>query len=115
MLDLLFSAFFERGRDLRDIDELVALAAEMGLDASEAGTVVKTGRYADAVRADRHLAAAHGVTTIPTYIVPEQPRSTAPSGPPSSSRRCSRQQRNRRFDGRERGLLPSWGHMDLPD
>ena len=73
MLDLLFSAFFERGRDLRDIDELVALAADLGLDASQARTVLETGRYADAVRADRHLAAAHGVTTIPTYIVPGQP------------------------------------------
>ncbi len=61
------------GRDLRDIDELVGLVAEVGLDASEARTVLKTGRYADAVRADRHLAAAHGVTAIPTYIVPGQP------------------------------------------
>lgn len=72
MLDLLFSAFFERGRDLRDIDELVALAAEVGLDACDARTMLETGRYADAVRADRHAAAAHGVTTIPTYMVPGQ-------------------------------------------
>jgi predicted DsbA family dithiol-disulfide isomerase len=73
MLDLLFSAFFERGRDLRKIEELVALAADVGLDASEARTVLETGRYADAVRADRHLATAHGVTAIPTYMVPGQP------------------------------------------
>jgi predicted DsbA family dithiol-disulfide isomerase len=72
-LDVLLSAFFERGRDLRDIDELVALAAEAGLEASEARTVLETGRYADAVRVDRDLAAAHGVTTIPTYVVQGQP------------------------------------------
>src|SRR5689334_6803730 len=65
MLDVLFSAFFERGRDLRDINELVALAAEVGLDTAESRTVLETGRYADAVRADRDLAATHGVTTIP--------------------------------------------------
>jgi len=73
MLDVLFSAFFERGRDLRDINELVALAAEVGLDTAESRTVLETGRYADAVRADRDLAATHGVTTIPTYVVPGQP------------------------------------------
>jgi predicted DsbA family dithiol-disulfide isomerase len=33
VLDVLFSAFFERGCDLRRIDELVALAGEVGLDA----------------------------------------------------------------------------------
>jgi predicted DsbA family dithiol-disulfide isomerase len=66
-------AFFERGRDLRDIDELVTLAADVGLAASEARTVLQTGQYADAVRADRDLAAARGVTTIPTYVVPGQP------------------------------------------
>jgi predicted DsbA family dithiol-disulfide isomerase len=73
MLDVLFSAFFERGRDLRDIDELIALAAEVGLEASEARTVVETGRYADAVRAERDLAAAYSVTTIPTYVMAGQP------------------------------------------
>jgi predicted DsbA family dithiol-disulfide isomerase len=73
MLDVLFSAFFERGRDLRDIDELVALAVEVGLDAAESRTVLEAGRYADAVRAERDLAATHGVTTIPTYVVAGQP------------------------------------------
>jgi len=73
MLDVLFSAFFERGRDLRGIDELVALAVEVGLDGAGARTVLETGRYADAVRTDRRLAIAHGVSTIPTYVVGGQP------------------------------------------
>jgi predicted DsbA family dithiol-disulfide isomerase len=72
MLDVMFSAFFERGRDLRDFDELGALAAEVGLDTGEARTVLETGQYADAVRADRDLAATHGITTIPTYVVAGQ-------------------------------------------
>jgi predicted DsbA family dithiol-disulfide isomerase len=73
MLDVLFSAFFERGRDLRDIDELVALAAEVDLDTATARTMLETRRYADAVRADRDLATTHEVTTIPTYVLPGQP------------------------------------------
>jgi predicted DsbA family dithiol-disulfide isomerase len=73
MLDVLFSAFFERGRDLRDVDELVAMAAEVGMDTAEAQNVLETGRYADAVRADRDLAGEHDVTMIPTYVLQGQP------------------------------------------
>jgi predicted DsbA family dithiol-disulfide isomerase len=72
MLDVLFSAFFERGRDLRGIDELVALAEEAELDGAGTRTVLQTGRYADAVRADRRLAAAYAATKIPTYVVAGQ-------------------------------------------
>ena len=72
-LDVLFSAFFERGRDLRRIDELVALAGEVGLDARETRTMLESGRYADAVRADRSLAAAFGVDAIPTYALEGRP------------------------------------------
>jgi predicted DsbA family dithiol-disulfide isomerase len=73
MLDVLFSAFFERGRDLRGIDELVALADEVDLDSTGTREVLETGRYAGAVRADRGLAVANGVTKIPTYVVAGQP------------------------------------------
>jgi hypothetical protein len=51
MLGVLFSAFFERGRDLRRIDELVALAGEVDLDPADTRAAPATGRYADAVRA----------------------------------------------------------------
>jgi predicted DsbA family dithiol-disulfide isomerase len=72
-LDALFAAFFERGRDLRRIDELVALAGEVGLDTRETRTILESGRYADAVRADRRLSAAFGVDAIPTYVVEGRP------------------------------------------
>jgi predicted DsbA family dithiol-disulfide isomerase len=73
MLDVLLSAFFERGRDLRRVDELIALAAEVDLDPADTRKVLDTGLYADAVRADRELAAGYGVDKIPTYVVGEQP------------------------------------------
>ena len=88
MLDVLFSAFFEEGCDLRRVDELVALAGEVDLEPADARTALETGRFAGAVRADRELAAAHGVSKIPTYVVgTDTPRSTAPNDPPSSSSR----------------------------
>ena len=73
MLDVLFSAFFEHGRDLRGVDELVALAGEVGLDACGTRTVLESGQYADAVRGDRRLAAMYGVAKIPTYVVEGRP------------------------------------------
>lgn len=73
MLDVLFSAFFETGRDLRRLDELVGLGAEVGLDAAHTHMVLETGRYANAVRADRELGATHGVAKIPTYVMAGQP------------------------------------------
>jgi predicted DsbA family dithiol-disulfide isomerase len=73
MLDVLFSAFFERGRDLRTVDELVALAAEVSLEPAGTRKVLDTGRYANAVRAERELAAGYGVDKIPTYVVGKQP------------------------------------------
>jgi predicted DsbA family dithiol-disulfide isomerase len=73
MLDVLLSAFFERGRDLSRVDELIALAAEVDLDPADTRKVLDTGLYADAVRADRELAAGYGVDKIPTYVVGEQP------------------------------------------
>jgi predicted DsbA family dithiol-disulfide isomerase len=73
MLDVLFSAFFERGLDLRRIDRLVALAGEVDLDLEDTRTALETGRHASAVRGDREVAAAYGVGKIPTYVVGGQP------------------------------------------
>lgn len=73
LLDALFSAFFEQGRDLRHVDELVAIAQDVGLAAEDTREVLERGQYAEAVRADRRLAADHGVTNIPTYVLPGQP------------------------------------------
>jgi hypothetical protein len=72
MLEALFSAFFEQGRDLRQIDELVALAGDVGLDPGEARRVLLSGRHLGAVRADRDLAGKNGVVSIPTYVVDGQ-------------------------------------------
>lgn len=69
MLEALFSAFFERGLDLRSIDQLVQLAVGCGLDADSARESLVSGRYAEAVRADRVLATQAGVTNIPTYVI----------------------------------------------
>jgi predicted DsbA family dithiol-disulfide isomerase len=73
MLEVLFSAFFARGRDLRSVEELATLSAEAGLDAADTRQALTSDRYADGVKADRALAAASGVEKIPAYVVERQP------------------------------------------
>lgn len=72
LLEALFTAFFERGQDLRQVDTLVDLGVGVGLDAVGTREAFGSGRYADAVRQDRALADSHGVTTIPTYVITGQ-------------------------------------------
>ena len=69
MLEALVTAFFAKGRDLRQIDELVGIAGGMGLDAGDVRRVLVSRRYLDAVRADRELAGTYGVVGIPAYVV----------------------------------------------
>lgn len=72
-LDALFSAFFEQGRDVRGVDELVAVAGAIGLDPEGARASLEAGEYAESVRADRAVAGRFSVTGIPSYVIGDQP------------------------------------------
>ncbi|TVT61985.1 DsbA family oxidoreductase [Amycolatopsis rhizosphaerae] len=63
-----FRAYFTEQRSVFDEDSLVALAAEAGLDAEEARTVLKEGTYADDVRADVEEARALGANGVPFFV-----------------------------------------------
>ena len=60
-----FEAVFGRGWDVGRVDVLVALAKELGLDATEAKAVLDVDRYASEVAAGRGLAAGLGVAGSP--------------------------------------------------
>ena len=62
----LFRAFFEGGADIGRIDVLVALAEEVGLDATEARAVLDVDRHAAEVERAREAALACGVRGPPT-------------------------------------------------
>ncbi len=61
-------AYFQEGCDIGDIDELVRLGAEAGLDAADCrqALVLRSGQNA-IVAAERH-AAAVGLTAVPAFI-----------------------------------------------
>jgi predicted DsbA family dithiol-disulfide isomerase len=61
MKERLFRANFTEGRELGDINVLVEMAADIGLDPVVAREVLETDRYRDAVIADEQQAKAIGV------------------------------------------------------
>ena len=63
------SAYFAEGRHLGREDELVALAADVGLDAKAARDALHTGDYLDAVRADQAQAGAYNITGVPFFVI----------------------------------------------
>lgn len=64
----LFRAYFTEGRHVGRVDELVALAAEVGLDADAAREALESGRYAADVQADIAQAGAYGIQGVPFFV-----------------------------------------------
>jgi predicted DsbA family dithiol-disulfide isomerase len=69
LAERLMSAYFTEGRHLGQEDELVALAADAGLDSESAREALRSGRFLAAVRADQQQAAAYGINGVPFFVV----------------------------------------------
>ncbi|MFT4213564.1 MAG: DsbA family oxidoreductase [Microbacterium sp.] len=69
MAERLMSAYFTEGRHVGRIDDLVALAAEAGLDADAAREALESGRYLSDVRADQAQAQAYGIQGVPFFVI----------------------------------------------
>ncbi len=69
LVERLMSAYFIEGRHLGHEDELVALAADVGLDPDAAREALQSGRYLDAVRADQQQASAYGINGVPFFVI----------------------------------------------
>ena len=67
----LLAATFTEGAPIGDVDTLVGLAAEAGLDPDEARAVLAADAYAAEVRADERRAAALGISAVPFFVVDE--------------------------------------------
>ncbi|PZU48421.1 MAG: disulfide bond formation protein DsbA [Microbacterium sp.] len=69
MAERLMSAYFTEGRHVGRIDDLVALAAEAGLDADAARDALESNRYLADVRADQAQAQAYGIQGVPFFVI----------------------------------------------
>ncbi len=68
MKERIFKAYYTEGLDTADIDILVKLAAEAGLDTDETRKVLAENLYAEAVRNDQQTAYEIGVQGVPFYV-----------------------------------------------
>ena len=76
----LFAAHFTDGRDLSDDAVLVQIAAETGLDAAQATTVLAQQTYAAAVRQEQQFWAKQGISSVPSVIFDRQHLVTGAQG-----------------------------------
>jgi predicted DsbA family dithiol-disulfide isomerase len=65
----LFEAYFSEGRNPGDHEALGQAAEKAGLDPDEAGRVLSSGLYADAVRAAELHWQAQGISAVPAIII----------------------------------------------
>jgi predicted DsbA family dithiol-disulfide isomerase len=64
----LFAAYYLEGQNLNEVDTLVKLAAEIGLDADAARQALEAGTYANEVRRDEYEAQQIGVRGVPFFV-----------------------------------------------
>lgn len=67
--DRLYKAHFGERRSIFDVDSLVELGTEIGLDPDEAREALETGRYAAQVQAEGMAARRVGATGVPFYVI----------------------------------------------
>ena len=65
----LLKAYFEQGRHVGRVDDLVELGAEVGLDRDEVRSTLESGRLLDAVRADQQQAIEYGIRGVPFFVL----------------------------------------------
>jgi predicted DsbA family dithiol-disulfide isomerase len=69
MKERLLRAHFTDGEAVGEVDTLVRLATEVGLDAEEVRTTLAGDDLVDAVRADEAEARALGITGVPFFVI----------------------------------------------
>lgn len=69
MTERLMAAYFTEGRHVGRIDDLVALAAEAGLDSDAARAALESEEFLPAVRADQEQAVAYGIQGVPFFVI----------------------------------------------
>lgn len=66
------SAYFTEGKHVGRIEDLVVLAAEVGLDADRARDALESERHLPDVRQDQAQARAYGIQGVPFFVVDGQ-------------------------------------------
>ncbi|WP_400163686.1 DsbA family oxidoreductase [Brevibacillus sp. TJ4] len=69
IVDAIYKAYFEEGRDIGERDVLLAIAKEAGLDDELASEALQAGRHRDDIQADISFAQANQITGVPFFVL----------------------------------------------
>jgi predicted DsbA family dithiol-disulfide isomerase len=69
LAERLMSAYFTEGRHVGRIDDLVALAGEVGLDEDAARAALESDRHLADVRRDQAQAQEYGINGVPFFVI----------------------------------------------
>lgn len=65
----LLRAYFVEGRHVGRVEELAALAADVGLDGDDVLRSLRANEHLEAVHADQRQAAAYGIRGVPFFVI----------------------------------------------
>jgi predicted DsbA family dithiol-disulfide isomerase len=68
MEEILFKAYFTEGKNVDDIETLLRLAQEIGLDRMETRRILESEKYTDDVRRDIEEARQAGINSVPYFV-----------------------------------------------
>ena len=69
IINRFFKGYFEEGADLGDLETLVAMSKEAGLDTEKLEKIIEQKSYLSEVIADQKLASSMGITGVPFIII----------------------------------------------
>lgn len=72
VIDAVYTAYFELGRDIGDLDVLVDIAGAVGLDSAAVRDLLLSDAATEQVRADARWAQQAGISGVPFFIVNER-------------------------------------------
>lgn len=64
----LFEAHWRHTGKLENLDDLVRIGTEVGLDAEELRSAIEQGRYEDVIDENRQIATSAGINAIPAHV-----------------------------------------------
>ena len=70
--DALYRAYFVDAVNVGDVDALLVIAGDVGLDVSTAREVLQSRSFSDAVDADWNLSRRYGITGVPTFVAAQK-------------------------------------------
>jgi len=64
----LFKAHWQQTGRLEDVDDLVRIGTDVGLDAEQLKSAIEEGRYEDVIDENRQIATSAGISAIPAHV-----------------------------------------------